>query len=47
MRTSLQKFDPGFWTYGFVSLLAPVGPKLVIRPQTPEATFLQHEKYFK
>ena len=28
MRPSLQKFDKEFWTYGFVSLLAPISPKL-------------------
>ena len=29
-----------------VSLSGPVDPKLVVRPQTPKATLLQHEKYF-
>ena len=43
MRPCLQKLDPGFSTYDFVSLLDPFGPKLVLRPQTPKATFLQHE----
>ena len=37
MRPCLQKFDTGFWTYGFVSL------SLVLNPKT---TFLQHVKYF-
>ena len=43
MRPCLQKLDPGFSTYGFVSLLGPIGPKLGLRPQTPKATFLQYE----
>ena len=43
MRPCLQKLDPGFSTYDFVSLLDPIGPKLVLRPQTLKATFLQHE----
>ena len=30
----------------FVSLLAPIGPKLVLRPHTPKATFLQLENIF-
>ena len=46
MRPCLQKLDTGFCTYGFVSLLAPVSPKLALRFQTPKVTFLQHENYF-
>ena len=29
----LRKLEEGFWTYGFVSLLGPIGPNLVVRPQ--------------
>ena len=28
MRSCLKKFGRGFWTYRFVSVLAPIGPKL-------------------
>ena len=45
-RPFLQKLDAGFCTYGFVSLLAPIGQKLVLRPQTTKTEFLQYEKYF-
>ena len=42
-----QKLDTGFCTYGFVSLLAPIGPKVILRPKTPKASFLHHVKLNK
>ena len=31
----LRKLEVGFWMYGFVSLLGPIVPNLIFRPQTP------------
>ena len=47
VRPCLQKLDTGFCTYGFVSLLAPIGPKVILRPKTPKASFLHHVKLNK
>ena len=30
------KLELGFWTYGLIRLLAPSGPNIVSRPQTPK-----------
>ena len=33
MWSYLWKLEPGFWTYGWISLVSPIGPNVVSRPQ--------------
>ena len=33
MRSCLWILEPGFWTYGWVHLVGPIGPNVVSRPQ--------------
>ena len=39
VRPCLQKLDKRFCTYGFVSFLVSIGPRLVLRSQTPKPYF--------
>ena len=34
MRSCLWKLEPGFWTYGWIRLLGPSDPTIILRPQT-------------
>ena len=40
MKPCLSKLEVGFSAYGLVSLLGPIGPKVVLRPQAPGLRFI-------
>ena len=40
MRSCLWKLEPGFWTYGWIRLLGPSDPTIMLRPQTTRSRYI-------
>ena len=46
MGPCLSKLEPGFWTYGWISLADPTGPNVVSRHQAPRSiNFLRFHNF--
>ena len=41
MRSYFWKLKLGFWTYGLIHFLGPIGPNVVSRPQKPKSNFFE------